>query len=286
MKEQLDFTTEEDEFFNYCHQKYLPNALINNKLRSNNLLINSFDFGKCSQDFYRLIEVIKEKVGINNTVWGIKKIDNNLSWEFYFYNHGKKDPRINISNLLYITRPFFALDIEVDEKMPYFMFSMEITHDLFIKKILDGLDVYTGYTNNDRNMGFNYFLDKSGKKLKNHYTFYDAGKDVREIMSNIKGSIFVDFHKIRLNELLLPELVDCKTICIAKKPENDCIYYSGININQFLFFLEKFDYPENLVSFIRKYKSKLDHLQYDVGFDYRFRENKLEIIKSGYYGTF
>jgi hypothetical protein len=37
---------------------------------------------------------------------------------------------------------------------------------------------------------------------------------------------------------------------------------------------------------VEENRTKLDHLLYDVGIDYRMEGDKLVILKSGYYGTF
>ena len=42
----------------------------------------------------------------------------------------------------------------------------------------------------------------------------------------------------------------------------------------------------NVVSFVHEHRDKLDHLMFDVGFDYRMDAGRLSILKSGYYGVF
>ena len=51
-------------------------------------------------------------------------------------------------------------------------------------------------------------------------------------------------------------------------------------------FLRQFGYPEETVSFVENNRSMLDHLEYDVGFDYRMEGSDLMVLKSGYYGIF
>ena len=50
--------------------------------------------------------------------------------------------------------------------------------------------------------------------------------------------------------------------------------------------MKRMDYPEELISFVDENRVKLDHLQFDVGYDYKMEGDKLEILKSGYYGIF
>ena len=48
--------------------------------------------------------------------------------------------------------------------------------------------------------------------------------------------------------------------------------------------LNKFNFPENQITFIESNKDKLNHMLYDVGFNYKLENDKLKITKSGYYG--
>jgi hypothetical protein len=64
------------------------------------------------------------------------------------------------------------------------------------------------------------------------------------------------------------------------------VYFSGVDVQQLLFFLKRLAYPEGLVSFVRQNLANFDHLLFDVGFDYRMEGGRLSILKSGYYGVF
>ena len=99
MDRTFEYEKADDKFFDYCHYEYKPDTDFANKLRSVNLLMNSFNFMKCKKHFHELVGAIKENIGLKNTVWGFKKAGNNFGWEFYFYNYQKKDPKINIANV-------------------------------------------------------------------------------------------------------------------------------------------------------------------------------------------
>jgi len=275
---ELNYVSQDDSFFDYCHYRYNPSVPYIGKLRSYNLLIDSFDFMKCSDDFYNVVELIKDKIGLKNTVWGFKKAGDEFAWEFYFYNWDKKNPDINISNVLNILKPFFNNSLEVNENLPYFMFSIDITQKSFENHKIEGVHIYIG--------SFNYFLTERGIICENEYSFFSPKNKMIKLLERVKESAFVDFNRINLNQVLIPDLVHCFSICKSTKRQNDGIYYSRLNINQFLFFLKKFDYPKEIVSFIENNRLKLDHLKYDVGFDYTMEDDKLKVLKSGYYGTF
>ncbi len=73
---------------------------------------------------------------------------------------------------------------------------------------------------------------------------------------------------------------------MANKHANDTIYFSGVNVDQLLHFLTRLDYPEPIIQFVRSSRSKLDHLLFDVGFDYTTQGNRVDLIRSGFYGVF
>jgi hypothetical protein len=41
-----------------------------------------------------------------------------------------------------------------------------------------------------------------------------------------------------------------------------------------------------MVAFVEEHRPRLDHLLYDVGFDYVAEGSSIRIIRSGYYGVF
>jgi hypothetical protein len=64
------------------------------------------------------------------------------------------------------------------------------------------------------------------------------------------------------------------------------VYFSGVDVNQLQWFLERFSYPRPIVEFVATNRDNLDHLLFDVGVDYRMEEDALVVFKSGYYGVF
>ena len=92
--------------------------------------------------------------------------------------------------------------------------------------------------------------------------------------------------RIDVDQIVRPEFRECGTICVANKQRSDCIYFAGIKVDPFIHFLKWLNYPNETISFVEENRSMLDHLEYDVGFDYRMEGKELVILKSGYYGIF
>ncbi|MCP4217041.1 MAG: hypothetical protein GY765_20505, partial [bacterium] len=268
MNHFFETTTAEEKFFDYCHYQYMPTTTHQNKHRSINLLYHFLQQLNFDAPFFEIISIIREKVGPKNTVWGIKKINDSYACEFYFYSSGRsKDNRlIAASQLLECLKPLYRCHINVDESLNYFMFSIDVFPG-FHQKEIKGIHAYIG--------PFAYFLDADRMTLENHYAFYDPRKKIEPIANDVYKSAFVDFNRLDSRQVLMPQLFDCKSICRAHKNTHDGIYYSGLDVGQFLFFLKTFAYPQSIISFIEENRARLDHLQYDVGFDYTMKNNKI-----------
>jgi len=287
MVEHLEYTTDQDVFFDYCLWKYKPVVPYENKFRSVNLLFNSFDSMGVHQHIFELVQAIREGFGISRTVWGVKQIGQEISWEFYFYDYGRRERERSITKLLDIIKPFIRCELRANENHFYYMFSIDINHDLIAGvKDLEEIHMYIGNPGSSVSSGICYSLTNDTTKLENFYFFFDRKKHMNDIIAKIVCSSYIDSTAIDIDRILRPELMDCKIIVVANKQKNDCIYFSGINVDQLLFFLKKMSYPVDIISFVEENRSQMDHLQYDVGFDYRMDGKNLMILKSAYYGFF
>lgn len=274
----------DDILFDYCHCPYEPNASYKGKLKSENLLFNSIEPSPNADSLDEIIKLLKSEIGADNTIWGIKKIGKHICWEFYFYNYEKKDKLLTISNILNVTRKLLSCDISINENIAYFMFSLDISDKTFHQNKIEGVHLYFHHLSVTG--GYCYYLTNQDTRMENIYrTFYNPKAEFKEILNEINNSMFNDLSQKIPQNILIKELTPCKHICISHKEDRDGIYYSGIDIGQFLFFLNRFDYPSAIVSYVSKNKDKLNHLLFDIGFDYLIQNKKFLIVKSGYYGS-
>ncbi len=108
------------------------------------------------------------------------------------------------------------------------------------------------------------------------------------MLSLLRASLFVDYTDPRtLSKVLIPELFACKKVCVAKKRAADGIYFSGITVEQLLWFLRRFAYPPPIVDFVASRADAFEHLYFDVGIDVRTDPSTgaLVVPKTSYYGT-
>lgn len=284
----LEFSANRDPSRNYCLWSYPRPASAEGKFRAVNLLLKSFSLDDCLQQGAATVDAIRAKIGMFNTVFGVKFDGTALSWEFYFYDYQRRRRVISIPRVLSALGPFYTTRIRPDEQLPYFMFSIDI-HPAKIASSASPLDVvhiYVGNPGSSVSSGVSYGLRPNGIKLENFYFFFDAREHIDLIVGKIMSSPHFDSTSLSIDAVLLPQLRGCQTICVANKQENDCIYFSGINVFQLCWFLRHFEYPQSLIEFAEINIVQMDHLLFDVGFDYRMEGGNLRRLKSGYYNVF
>lgn len=282
-----EYTTEEDTFSNYALWPYEPAVTFAGKLRSINLLLHSFEVAGADDRLFELVGAIRKAVGVSKTVWGVKRTGDGLKWELYFYDYGRSRRQTSMSLVLDAIKPLVPCRLMPNENILYFMFSMDIDNALVTgKRDLKELNMYIGNPGSAVSSGICYSLTPEGSRLGNFYFFFDAHRQLDEVFAKAACSAHVDMTRIGIDSIVRPEFRDCRTICVANKQGNDCIYFAGIGVDPFISFLRQFGYSEETVCFVEKNRSVLDHLEYDVGFDYRMEGSDLVILKSGYYGIF
>lgn len=285
--DRFEFATAQDPHVNYCLWQYHPAAPAEDKFRAVNLLYHSFALAGIDPRAYAMVDALRDAIGPFRTVFGIKLIDGRLGWEYYFYDYRRRSREVSISRVLAALQPFARCAIRPNESLPYFMFSIDIDDALAAgRRELDVVHMYVGNPGSTVSSGIAYALRPASATLENFYFFFDAKTQLEDAASKIFCSPHVDPAAIRPEGILLPELRDCHTICVANKQRNDCVYFSGVNVDQLLFFLERIGYPREIQAMVRENRASLDHLLYDVGIDYRIEDGKMQVLKSGYYGVF
>jgi hypothetical protein len=287
VRERFEYSTSQDPSLNYCLWDYQPAAPTEDKFRSVNLLFQSFDHASIDPRAFEIVEAIRDGIGPFRTVYGVKLLGDRLGWEFYFYDYRRRQREVSISRVLAAIRRYMPSDIEPNENLPYFMFSLDLNDDLAsARRALDVVHMYIGNPGSTVSSGIAYALRAQGKTLENFYFFFDAGSQLADVAKKVTSSAYFDDTQMPVDTVVVPELRNCRTICVANKQTHDCIYFSGVDVGQLLWFLVQLRYPVPIIEFVRDNRHNLDHLLFDVGFDYRVDGDRLRILKSGYYGVF
>lgn len=286
-EDRLEYSCATDMALNYCLWNYERPAPAEDKYRSVNLLYHSYAYAGIDTRAYQIVDALREKLGPWRTVFGVKLIGGRLSWEFYFYDYLRRQREVSISRVLDALKPFASSPVPVRESLPYFMFSLDVDDALASgRRAIDVVHMYVGNPGSNVSSGVAYALRADSTTLENFYFFFDAATQLGDAAKKIVNSAVFDETIVAVDAVLTPELRKCRTICVANKQSHDCIYFSGIDIDQLIWFLENFNYPEEIVNFVHDHRSEFDHLLFDAGFDYRLEGGALRVLKSGYYGVF
>ncbi len=284
---RLEYTTADEPLFNYCLWQYQPPAPAAGKYSSANLLYHTFELAGLDERAYEMVDRIRQAIGVSRTVWGVKLLGDQLAWEYYFYDYRRRNRERSITRVLEAIRPLIRCDVQPNESLHYFMFSLDVTRAMLAgEQEMEQVHMYLGNVGSTVSSGVSYALTKNERRLENYYFFFKPANALDEIIGKVACSAFIDPADVDLSQIIWPELVECDTVCVANKRHNDCIYFSGVNVDQFLFFLERLRYPAPIIAYVKEHRSQLDHLLFDVGFDYTFGADGLQVVKSGYYGTF
>ena len=279
--------SEKEVLADYCLWEYEPLASMQGKQRSINLLYNSFDAAGVGVNALPFIQQIQSVMGKGNTVWGVKLVEGRISWEFYFYDYERLERRNSVSRLLNGMSERIRCPLEVNEASPYFMFSIDLSVDDLNagSAELDEINIYMGNDGSDVSSGICYALTSQGLALHNLYYFYDTANHAEDIVAKLACSAHLDLYKLDLQQLLIPQLANCQTTVVANKKFNEGIYFSRINVQQLLWFVENMGYPSEICHFISEQQTDFSHMLYDVGIDYRMLPNgQIDVLKTSYYG--
>jgi len=281
------YTSPDDPYLDFCLWPYRPPTLSGRKLRSIELLNLSFEICGVAESGRRVVEALQRAIGPFTTVYGIKWVDGVMRWELYFYDYRRLERERSITRALDALRPIVPCDVTPDEGRPYFMFSIDLTVAMLRgDSPLEEVHVYVGNVGSSVSSGICYSATKHGTTLENIYFFFDAAREMEQIVGKMCCSAHLDLADVDVDAILWPELRACQTIVVANKRLSDGIYFSRIDVDQLRLVLARFDYPQPIVSFVETHRGELDHLKYDVGFDYRLEGGHLRILKSGFYGIF
>lgn len=281
----LEYTAPGDGYYNYCRWPYTPVTDPAGKLRPVTLLFQSFAAGGAPHRAAEVVQTLRGAIGPFRTVWGVKRTGDRLAWEFYFYDYARRERELPIARVCQALAPFARCEIPVNERLPYFMFSLDID-PILSRGEIDLIHMYLGNPGSTVSSGVAYGVRRDATSLENYYFFFDARRQLDQATAKIFCSPYADPTRVATDQILWPELRACHTICVANKRQNDTVYFSGVNVVQLLLFLKRLRYPSEVVAFVEEHRARLDHLLFDVGFDYVTEGSAVRVIKSGYYGVF
>jgi hypothetical protein len=265
--------------------KYNANVFIKNVngYSSEMLLYKTLEYFAFSKNINQIIQKIYNKKTPNTKlIYGFKKENNTYRWEIYYYHYHYKTKQINRNN---------NKDIYNNSLSDFIINDLDNNNNI----IINSVDIL----NNDQY--FNNIVHTYEAKINNSLDklpFYGMGFDiinnskykVGDFIYSSKNDII---HNVKqyFNELKLPYnnnvyniliKYDCQDMCIWNKNENLFIQWFVISVDDFIDFLQEFNYKSEFINYIIENKEKYKNISHEITIVYN--KNILQPIRSGFYG--
>ena len=280
----LEYVTPHDRHADFCLWDYPPPAPAQGKLRSSNLLWRALAIAGAPH-LAAVCEELRRALGPGQTVYGVKKLGGRLTFEFYFYDYARLERRLSVTRVLRALAPAVRCTLPPPEGRPYFMVSLDIDEEIASgRRPLEAINVYIGNPGSQVSSGICYEQTTAGFRLANFYFFFNAEREMEDIVAKAACSAHHDLKNFPRSDVLPPAYVGSEVIVVANKPRNDGVYFSRMKVDPFLGFLRERGFPADLVAFAERHRGGLDHLLYDVGFDYVVEDGRAQVVKSAFYG--
>lgn len=278
----------DDVYADYVRAPYEPAASTAGKLRSVNLLYETFAWADLEPQGAALVAALRAGLGQGTTVWGAKHTGGKLLWELYFYDPGQRDRRLSVDSIRALLAPVVTIEARVARPVEWHMFSVEIGPEHLRGAPIDRLHVYVNGL--DRHGASRSYDWRDGSmRLENLYTFHDPRTEVRDVVSRLRASAHLDLARTTIATALWPELFRCRRVCVANKPESDGMYFSGVTTDQAVFMARTLGWPSAICDYAGSRRDRFDHVRWDVGFDFATPAvggSGPRIEKSAIYATF
>lgn len=270
----------DDRFHDYVLAEYEPAAPALGKLRSLNVLVESFAVAGLEAEGVALMNAVRTQLGPFRTVWGIKRdgASGDLRWELYFYDFDRRHADLSIERVTAILSPFVKVEGREPRPLPWHMFSVELGRAQLREGQPAPVDIYLDMRS--------YKVVGERLLFENVYTFHDARSEIDEVLHRLRSSIHFDPRSDGLHQLMPPHLFQCRKICVANKREADALYFSRITTPALARFLRDHRWPDALQRYVDGRDDELNHLRWDVGVDFRAVDGRATPLKTGIYGSF
>lgn len=277
-----------DIFSDYTLVPYDPVKPPAGKFRSLELLVESFALAGVEAEGSRVVELLRQGLGPWRTVFGVKFYapEHIAGWEFYFYDPLRERRDLSIERISELLEPAFHVDARPPREWPWHMFSVEFDGRHLRRECDAAVDVYI--STNPRNKGTDrsYKLRGTEAIFENVYSFHRPLLEIDEILYRLRYGVHFSRAELPLSALIPPELFRCGHICVANKRTADALYFSRITTEQLLFAMDFLGWRGALPAFVSTHAHLLDHLLWDIGFDFVSEAGKIRFIKGGLYGSF
>jgi hypothetical protein len=302
----------EKQLFDYTEDNLIYNFFAIYNKQDNNIFMSSSDIFEMVLKYYdmnssliKFTQSLQKYVGINNTIWGVKKEKNTkyISLEYYFYGWDKYDPgkindlynnKCNVNHVNKFFNKYFNKNITFDERIKNntVIYSIDITNDMFNTKELNNkVHMYCHKEKNINNkLSYNSGLITYEYDYVNNSIILESESETFKVdennWENIKDNILEKkYNIINHHEKLKKYYINSKYFAILDKhmKKKLGIYFHCININSFIDFLTIGNFEKDFIDYFVFHEYFLQNLSFEIAMDYDPYTH--ELTKFAFYGS-
>jgi len=131
---------------------------------------------------------------------GAEPVEGRLAWEFYFYDYQRRQRDVSISRVLKAIEPILSCGVPINERLPYFMFSLDVSGDLLAAGGSIRFTCTSAMLAARCRQGLLMPCRKPAFRWRTSTSFFDARRDLREAAEKIYSSAYVDATSIDIDQ--------------------------------------------------------------------------------------
>lgn len=275
----------------YALREYATGVSPEGRFHPANILYHSFRSAGLESESAALCTATRSEFGRSGTAWGIKHQPGvDRAWELYYYQHADSSVPLSLLTAGRLVRLLdgWGLRTAAGAVAPMKRFSLSFDLDAAVLRgsAVAELHAYLDQGPMHPPSAVSYRIGPEGLDLENVYLLCRQDPPDLDVPRRwFYSSMFVDYDQTDEGEVFWPELVACDHIALAHKPRSEGVYFGGVTVDQLVTFLHRVDFEANVTRYVIEHKAELDHLRFDVGFDFVGRPGGgVRIVKSAIYG--
>lgn len=241
-----------------------------------------------------IVNGLRAALGENRMIWALKHIDGRVRFEFYLFRGAAEDRPDGISGLFSDTVAAFrdlaawnAPDrFDGDPILVSFEFSIDDHGTVEPTATIDASYNVSGRSS----FVVNYELSSSESRLKSVSQGFDV-VDERDLLrdhleSNRHRATGSDGAIARHWLRRIDDMTECRRCWVSFKSGSDGVYPSRTHVDDLVGLLTEFAYPEHLREWVTERRDQLDHLRFDLCYDYAVVESSVVTNRTAFCGWF
>jgi hypothetical protein len=281
--ESLLPATRDDHHFDLSFVRYKPLRPLEGKFKAETLLWHSLREAGLLDSWRAPLQAIQAEVGRARAIWGVVQDAGHCSWELRLLAENGD----LIEQLRRTLAPWLRFAPGLVDPGDYHVLSFRFDAQTLAHGSIDSVELHRR-GEHPREMTV-VSLGPAPAPEPSHYVVFEAKREIDEVLPRIQASRVIDFatHKQLLGRVLIPELFACRRLHIGPGAELDSLVFSGINVEQLLWFTRRFGFPAATVALLDTQREGFEHLLFDVQLRYRFNAQQTTIahVTAGYYGV-